>query len=277
MTTATGALPAEAAHILRQCGACCLLVGPEQIELAAQMREEGVEIPSVAIESHVVDGGNEAAKRSLLLPLTSYSLDPTLAVSEGCPSILFFTSGTTGPPKGVLHARRSVNKYARTDKIESDDEICLIPRGAFWSIYFTKLFQMLLVGVRIEIQNFGRNYNLIWEKFRERTGTKIVLSPTFWYGMMKHFENHISKLPEPVISEYVEGFQYLRDVGITGAMPSSHLKDFWQQLRGGRPLKVQYGTTETQEISLCDENSSTLEVSGSMIPGCNISADTAVA
>ena len=119
---------------------------------------------------------------------------------------------------------------------------------------------MLLLGVRVEIQNFGRNYNLIWEKFRERSGTKIVLSPTFWYGMMKHFEDHISKLPEPVVREYVEGFRYLRDVGLTGAMPSSRLKEFWQHLGGGRPLKVQYGTTETLEISVWDESSGASEV-----------------
>ena len=237
---------------MQDCGACFLLAGPEQVELATQIQEE-IKIPFLAIESHVDDVDS-------LPPITSYALDPALAVSEECPSILFFTSGTTGPPKGVLHARRSINKYARTDKIEADDEICLIPRGAFWSIYFTKLFQMLLLGVRIEIQNFGRNYNLIWEKFRERTGTKIILSPTFWHGMMKYFENHISNLPEAVIGEYIEGFRYLRDVGITGAMPTSRLKEFWQNLRGGRPLKVQYGITETQEISVWDEESATSEV-----------------
>ena len=252
--TATGALPAEASHILQQCGARCLLVGPEQVELATQIQAE-IEIPTHAIQSHVDDPA------SSLLPLTSYTLDAVLAVSEECPSIVFFTSGTTGPPKGVLHPRRTINKYARTDKVELDDEICLIPRGAFWSLYFTKLFQMLLLGVRVEIQNFGRNYNLIWEKFRERTGTKIVLSPTFWYGMMKYFEDHISKeLPEPEVDEYVQGFRYLRDVGMTGAMPSDRLKRFWQRLGGGRSLKVQYGITETQEISVCEACSGALEV-----------------
>ena len=242
--------------MLQQCRACYLLYGPEQIELAAQIRNE-TEIPSLAIESHVDDAAD-----SNLLPLTSYTLDPSLTVSEECPSIVFFTSGTTGPPKGVLHPRRTITKYALTSKTEppAEDEICLIPRGAFWSLYFTKLFQMLLSGVRVEIQNFGRNYDLIWEKFRERTGTKIVLSPTFWYGMMRYFEDHISKLPEAVIREYVEGFRYLRDVGMTGAMPSNRLREFWLELGGGRPLKVQYGITETQEISVWEEGSGASEV-----------------
>ncbi|KAL8709378.1 MAG: hypothetical protein Q9220_005872 [cf. Caloplaca sp. 1 TL-2023] len=252
----TGALPSEAAHILRQCSACCLLVGPEQVELAARIRDgEGVKIPALEIESYVIG----SADNDKLFPLSNYTLDPSTAVSEECPSILFFTSGTTGPPKGVLHARRSINKYAHqkppvtatTDN--ADDEICLIPRKAFWSIYFTKLFQMLLLGIKIEIQDFGRDYARIWEKFRERTGTKIVLSPTFWHGMMKHFEERIAKVPDPdVVREYVDGFRYLRDVGITGAMPTGRLLAFWRGLRGegGRPMKVQYGTTETQEISV---------------------------
>lgn len=146
------------------------------------------------------------------------------------------------------------------EETEPNDELCLIPRGAFWSIYFTKLFQMLLTGIRIEIQNFGRHYNLIWEKLREQTGTKIVLSPTFWYGMMKYYQNHISKLPEPTVREYIQGVQYLRDACATGAMPSNRVKEFWQDLCGGRPLRVLYGSTETQEISVCDEESGSAEV-----------------
>ncbi|KHN97578.1 AMP-dependent synthetase/ligase [Metarhizium album ARSEF 1941] len=248
----TGALPAEAAHLLRQCGACCVLVGPEHVDLLTQIQNE-VEIASLIISGQV----NDVNK---LLPVRSYTLDPGLAVPEDCPSILFYTSGTSGPPKGVLHARRTVNKYARLEEMGPNDDICIIPRGAFWSVYFTKLFQMLLTGVRVEIHNFGRNYDLIWEKLRERTGTGIVLSPTFWYGMMQFFQKHISKLPESVVNQYVEGARYLRDASATGAMPSSHVKQFWKDLRGGRPLKVQYGSTETQEISLCHEDSGSVEV-----------------
>ncbi|EFY88513.1 AMP-binding enzyme, putative [Metarhizium acridum CQMa 102] len=248
----TGALPAEAAHILRQCDACCILVGPEQVDFFTRVEDE-VKIPFLFIKGQVSDSKS-------LVPVASYTLDPAGAVSEECPSILFFTSGTSGPPKGVLHARRTVSKYARLEEAGPNDELCIIPRGAFWSVYFTKLFQMLLTGVRVEIHNFGRNYDLVWEKLRDRTGTRIVLSPTFWYGMMQFFQRHISKLPEPTINEYVQGARHLRDASATGAMPCSRIKEFWKDLRGGRPLKVQYGSTETQEISICDEGSGMTEV-----------------
>jgi malonyl-CoA/methylmalonyl-CoA synthetase len=214
---------------------------------------EGLSITSLAIESQSADPTN-------LPPVTQYSLDATLALASETPSILFFTSGTTGPPKGVLHARRTINKYALASATEAQDEICLIPRGTFWSIYFTKLFQMLLLGVRIEIQNFGRNYDLIWEKFRQKGGTKIVLSPTFWHGMMTHYKTHIALLEEGERAQYVEGFRFLRDVYVTGAMPSAGLKEFWRGLRGGRPLKVLYGTTETQEIAVVHEDEYSKEV-----------------
>ncbi|CAG8903462.1 unnamed protein product [Penicillium egyptiacum] len=240
----TGALPAEVAYILQQCDAQCMVVSSELTELATQIQQE-VKFPSITIEKIVHDSND-------LPPATFYNLETALAVSEETPSILFFTSGTTGPPKGVLHARRTINKYARMEEEpETNDEICIIPRGAFWSVYFTKLFQMLLAGVRIEIQNFGRNYNLIWEKFRKRTGTKILLSPTFWYGMMLHYETHISKLPEQEVQEYIEGVRYIREACATGAMPSSRIKEFWCEMRG-RPLKVLYGSTETQEIAVWD-------------------------
>lgn len=249
---AIGALPAEISHIIRHCQAQILLVGPEEHDLALEISTE-VPITSLAIKGQTSDP-------SSLPPVTWYTLEKTLAVSEDTPSILFFTSGTTGPPKGVLHARRTINKYAHVSKIEAGDEICLIPRGTFWSIYFTKLFQMLLLGVRIEIQNFGRNYDLIWDKFRQKSGTKIVLSPTFWFGMMTHYKAHIAKLGDGERLEYVDGFRYLRDVYVTGAMPSASLKEFWRDLRGGRPLKVLYGTTETQEIAVAHENEYSKEV-----------------
>jgi malonyl-CoA/methylmalonyl-CoA synthetase len=231
--------------MLQQCNASYLLVGPEQVELGRRIQEE-VSIPTFLIPSQVQDD-------SVLQSTKVYTLDPSLAVDEDCPSILFFTSGTTGAPKGVLHARKTINKYARMAEAGPNDEVCLIPSGAFWSVYFTKVFQMLLTGVRIEIQNFGRNYNLIWDKLREKTATKIVLSPTFWYGMMHYYQESISKLPQPIIREYIDGVQYLRDACATGAMPSAKLKEFWQNLRGGRPLKVLYG-------SICDGDLDITEV-----------------
>ncbi|KID75021.1 AMP-dependent synthetase/ligase, partial [Metarhizium brunneum ARSEF 3297] len=249
----TGALASEAAHILRQCGACCILVGPEQVDLLARIEDE-VKIPSLLVRSHVGD-----SKSKNPVPATSFALDPAAAVSEECPSILFFTSGTSGPPKGVLHARRTVSKYARLEEVGTNEEICIIPRGAFWSLYFTKLFQMLLIGVRVEIHNFGRNYDLIWEKLRDGTATRIALSPTFWYGMMDFFQRHISKLPESTIDEYVRGVRQLGDASASGAVLSNRIKEFWKDMRGGRPLKVQYGSTESQEISICDEGAGMVE------------------
>jgi malonyl-CoA/methylmalonyl-CoA synthetase len=49
-------------------------------------------------------------------------------------------------------------------------------------------------------------------------------------------------------------------VYVTGAMPSAGLKEFWRELRGGRPLKVLYGTTETQEIAVEGEDEYSKEV-----------------
>lgn len=255
---AIGALPAEISHIIRHCAAQVLLIGPEEHSLALEIAAQVPNITPLAIQSQTADP-------STLPPVTHYTLDATLALPAETPSILFFTSGTTGPPKGVLHARRTINKYAHAAAAaaakEADDEICLIPRGTFWSIYFTKLFQMLLLGVRIEIQNFGRNYDLIWEKFRQKGGTKIVLSPTFWHGMMAHYKAHIAPLEdEGERAAYVEGFRFLREVYVTGAMPSAGLKEFWRGLRGGRPLRVLYGTTETQEIAVANEDEYSKEV-----------------
>lgn len=237
--------------MLQQCDARFLLVSPKQTDLGVRIQNHFT-IPTFTIDSQARDED--------LLPITAYTLNDSMVVTEDCPSIVFFTSGTTGPPKGVLHARRTINKYARMAEAGLNDELCLIPSGAFWSVYFTKVFQMLLTGVRIEIHNFGRNYNLIWEKLREKNITKTVLSPTFWYGMMHHFEEHLKKLPKSEMEEYINGVQYIRDACATGAMPSTKLKEFWKDLRDGKPLKVLYGSTETQEISICEGQMDTTQV-----------------
>ncbi|PCD39312.1 hypothetical protein FGRA07_00583 [Fusarium graminearum] len=258
----TGALPLEAAYMLEQCNAKYLLASPEHVDLGTRIQAE-VEIPLIPIDSQ---GETDA-----LLPIEAYSLDTSIRVAENRPSILFFTSGTTGAPKGVLHSRKTINKYARMAEAGPNDDICLIPSGAFWSVYFTKVFQMLLTGVRIEIQNFGRNYNLIWEKFRERTATKIVLSPTFWYGMMHYFQENISKLPEDVVKEYIEGAIHLREATATGAMPSRRLKEFWRDLRRGKSLRVLYGSTESQETLICSgEVEFTENDLGTPLPGVEV-------
>ncbi|SCO50406.1 related to AMP-dependent synthetase and ligase [Fusarium fujikuroi] len=241
----TGALPTEAAYMLQQCNAQYLLVGPEQIDLGERIQAE-LEISTLTIEGQV--------QIDALPPTTAYALTPTMA--------------------GVLHARKTINKYARMAEAGLNDDICLIPSGAFWSVYFTKVFQMLLTGVRIEIQNFGRQYNLIWERFRAKTATKIVLSPTFWYGMMHYFQQNISQLPETEVQEYVEGARHLRDATATGAMPSKRLKEFWRDVRGERALKVLYGSTETQEISVCDgEVEFTENDLGTPQPGVEVKVD----
>ncbi|KAM0405808.1 hypothetical protein ACHAQC_000897 [Fusarium culmorum] len=256
------ALPLEAAYMLEQCNAKYLLASPEHVDLGTRIQAE-VEIPLIPIDSQ---GETDA-----LLPIEAYSLDTSIRVAEDRPSVLFFTSGTTGAPKGVLHSRKTINKYARMAEAGPNDDICLIPSGAFWSVYFTKVFQMLLTGVRIEIQNFGRNYNLIWEKFRERTATKIVLSPTFWYGMMHYFQENISKLPEDVVKEYIEGAIHLREATATGAMPSRRLKEFWRDLRRGKSLRVLYGSTESQETLICSgEVEFTENDLGTPLPGVEV-------
>ena len=79
--------------------------------------------------------------------------------------------------------------------------------------------------------------------------------------MMTHFQTRISiEESKETVDEYVEGARHLRDACATGAMLPGPVKEFWRDMRGGRLLKQLFGTTETQEIAMCEMESGSVEV-----------------
>lgn len=117
----------EYAFMLRKCGARVLLASRERLNdlLSARAEFSGVE-RVVAMDSPPTDGVLDY--ETLLAGGTAI---PDVEVGEKDLAWIFFTSGTTGHPKGAMHTHRSLRTMVETQLIESlpverDDRLAVL-------------------------------------------------------------------------------------------------------------------------------------------------------
>ena len=94
----------EVAHIIKDCGAATVVVSPRLANLVVSCREELVDVKDCISVSCSVPGMIEYEK--LLENPETYSAP--WPVEEADMSMLFYTGGTTGVPKGAIHTHKSI-------------------------------------------------------------------------------------------------------------------------------------------------------------------------
>jgi acyl-CoA synthetase (AMP-forming)/AMP-acid ligase II len=160
-----------------------------------------------------------------------------VAVDERDPFVVFWTSGTTGEPKGVLHTHQALrNVWSWTALIGyGPDERVLTVRpyyyiaGAFWS-----LFGPLLHGATIVIAQRLSGDELL--ELMARQGVTVLLGgPTVYESLLEH----------PRLAELSGSLQLRRGSFGGGAPGPGFVRRVKQGL--GLPLLLQvYGMTELQ-------------------------------
>ncbi|CAG8057968.1 unnamed protein product [Penicillium salamii] len=231
----------EALSLILRCRATYLLVDSENAEFAEKIQTHLQEHNGHCLNIVRIDPSKDPKPVSA----RSYTIDDDEKFSPERVTLVVFSSGTSGPPKAIVHSRRVF--YRAQDLLppqKDGHDIFLVYRNVISAAGVLPLVRYILTGVQLEMLNQKWNPEIMWERLRKGDLTMFVAAPTIWLKLMRHYESFIMHLPEEKRASYIQGLQGLRVAVNIGASAMSDLKRFWWELRGGRALQNSYGSTE---------------------------------
>ena len=239
----------EAAYLVEKSRAALVLVSSFHLEQCCRL------------EKHVASTVNERFRG---VPIGPCTFTPTLncadilissdrALDENGPSVVIFTSGTTGPPKGAVMRRSFVfdSALAVADhyQLKEDDVLLHVLPVHHATGVGINVFPILITGGRIEFRSGGFDEIWMWERWKEgainssRRLTFFSGVPTIYMRMRRHYQRTLVKLPPPELARYIAGARQFRACLCgTSALPQP-LNDFWKMLMQ-KTIVQRYGATE---------------------------------
>ncbi|CAO2658613.1 Nn.00g063360.m01.CDS01 [Neocucurbitaria sp. VM-36] len=213
------------------------------------------------LEKRVAATSNEHFRGIPIGPCTySPTLDPTdilissdRALEENGPSVVIFTSGTTGPPKGAVMRRSFVFDCALSVadhyRLTEDDVMLHVLPVHHATGVGINFFPFLISGSRIEFRSGGFDEVWMWERWKQGvTNPRQRLTffsgvPTIYMRMRRHYQRNLHKLPAEELAKYIAGARQFRACLCgTSALPQP-LNDFWTTLMQ-KKIVQRYGATE---------------------------------
>lgn len=161
-----------------------------------------------------------------------------MSIDARSPGVLAFTSGTTGPPKGIIRPRSLW--YSKLEPFPSGG-VALTYRASSRTGSSIPMIWRAMNGTRSDVINDDPGN--IWERLRAGDVTYISCAPSGWARNMRYFNEHIDVLPAEERQQYVKGVRALQTPISAGEFTPHGVANFWQDLLG-RPLLDMYGSTE---------------------------------
>ncbi|KAE8367661.1 hypothetical protein BDV27DRAFT_154806 [Aspergillus caelatus] len=234
-----GVLVEEAKYFLELCNATLLAAGIADVQHAQAISDQ------VGVQCFTFDPMQCLLKEDPTFVLGSD--DPCMSISMEKGFILLYTSGTTGPPKGVLHSRRGAVAGFRSLMSHmgmSPQDTWLLHSPVHWMGGVWQLFITVSAGACVEFCTSVFNPNWLMERLSAGDVSCMVMTPILLDTMEEKLHAARKAWPSSRHEAVMAGLRGLRILA-TGSMPVGPIRRaVWKNFRGGKPIVDLYGMTE---------------------------------
>ncbi|KAA8651452.1 class I adenylate-forming enzyme family protein [Aspergillus tanneri] len=261
---ANGLTPDEALYILNKTKATHILVDESTFENITAVRDHAVNQAGQELNIITITRADSESDATYT-PELEINDELTFSPTMGC--LVLFTSGTTGPPKGVVLPRRTF--YLKPG--EFDPTVLYLASSPVHWVGGTGLIDSVLNGEGLHIIKFGSGPDRFWEILREGKITEMSVSPTLLRELKAYYIENISELPAEDRDKYINGARSLQAVYTSGSTLHPSTQQFFADLTG-MPIINAFGITEMGGgLMLTPSGSAFVEgYVGKLIPGVTV-------
>ncbi|MBU0477140.1 acyl--CoA ligase [bacterium] len=125
----------------------------------------------------------------------SENLEYKIDINENKPACLYYSSGTTGDPKGILFSHKNmitnISSICRGFRFSKEQEVHLVflPLGHTASTNYSFLPCMYIGGKMVLAESFWHIRNKIWQLIQEYSVTYMETVPTILYSILNIYKD----------------------------------------------------------------------------------------